>query len=164
MHEHDADAPARAADGEPALGVADRRPGPGRQVVPVVPRKRRAHRGPHERSSSRFTGMTRPMAWTDDRDAPDRPAVQVEQAPLDHLLGPECDVGDRPVGVGVELDPAGAIARRRSRRRRHDDAGPTWCAGRRAGTGPSRRSAPGRSRMGSSSHTRLPRPGCLIAA
>ena len=45
-----------------------------------------------------------------DLDALDRPAFHVEQPPLDHLLGPERDVGIGLVGVGVELDPAGAVA------------------------------------------------------
>ena len=38
--------------------------------------------------------------------------LKVEQPPLDHLLGPERDVGGGLIGVGVELDPADAVARR----------------------------------------------------
>ena len=44
-------------------------------------------------------------------------ALQVEQPPVDHLLGPKRDVGGGLVGVGVErVDPAGAITRRQGDR------------------------------------------------
>ena len=112
--ELDAEVPAGAADGEPALGVAERRPGPGRQVVAVerregrpleirYPRGRPVHEDPRDDAAH---GLDRHL------DVADRPAIHVEQPPLDHLLGPERDVGGRPVGVGIELDPAGAVAGR----------------------------------------------------
>ena len=62
-------------------------------------------------------------------DIPDRPAVHVEQPPLDHLLGSERDVGGRLVGVGIELDPAGAVAGR------HRDGAEPVMPGRRGALG-----------------------------
>ena len=48
-----------------------------------------------------------------DCDALGRTSIYVEQASPDHLLGSECDVNVGPVGIGVELDPAGTIAWRK---------------------------------------------------
>ncbi len=45
-------------------------------------------------------------------DIADRPAAQVEQPPLDDLLWPEHDVGGRLIGIGIQLDPADAVAGR----------------------------------------------------
>ena len=45
-----------------------------------------------------------------DRDIRGGPALQVEEAALDHLLGSERDIGVGLVGVGVELDPADPIS------------------------------------------------------
>ena len=47
-----------------------------------------------------------------DPDIRDGPALHVEQPPVDHLLGPERDLGGGLIVVGVELDPADAIAGR----------------------------------------------------
>ena len=47
-----------------------------------------------------------------DRDIRDGPALHVEQPPVDHLLRPERDLGGGLIVVGVELDPADAIAGR----------------------------------------------------
>ncbi len=47
-----------------------------------------------------------------DRDTLHGPALEIEQAPLDHLFGSECDVGGGLIGVEVEIDPAGTIAGR----------------------------------------------------
>ena len=41
-------------------------------------------------------------------------ALEVEETPVDRLFGPERDIGRGHVGIGDELDPAGAI---------------TWCQG-----------------------------------
>ena len=89
-----------------------------------------------------------PMLSTETVDALGGPALQVEQPPLDHLLGPERDVGGGLVGVGVELDPAGAVARRERDGAELDNAATTRCEAHRAGTGPSRRCPPGRSPTG----------------
>ena len=47
-----------------------------------------------------------------DLDVPGGPALQVDQPAVDHLLGPERDVGGGLLGVGIELGPADAVARR----------------------------------------------------
>ena len=44
-----------------------------------------------------------------DRHALGRPALEVEQSSLDHLLGANGEVRDRLLGVGVKLDPCGTV-------------------------------------------------------
>ena len=107
---------------------------------------------------ARFAGTSRPIVWTTDRDALGRTAIHVEQAPLDHLLGSERDVNVGLVGVGVELDPAGTIARRKSDGAGLVMSGRHGAHGHQSETGPSRRYVPGRSPMVSSSHTRRRAP------
>ena len=85
----------------------DRRLGPGRQDVCWDSTKTTGPSMLSRRWLGRFAGTSRPIVWTMTVDALDRPAIHVEQATLDDLLGSECDVNVGPVGVGVELDPAG---------------------------------------------------------
>ena len=113
---------------------------------------------------ARFAGTSRPIVWTLTVTPWAGRPIHVEQAPLDYLLGSECDVNVGPVGIGVELDPAGTIARRNSDGADIDDGGMTRCAGRRSGTGPSRRCVPGRLPMAVIFAYPSTAPGCLIAA
>ena len=71
-------------------------------------------------------------------------ALQVEQPPVDHLLGPKRDLGGGLIGVGVELDPADAITRRQGDRAEFVVTRRRGARRRRPGTGPSRRWRPGR--------------------
>ena len=108
--------------------------------------------------------MTRPMVWTVTSTPGTGRPIHVEQATLDHLLGPECDVGDGLVGVGVELGPTGTIARRQS------DGADMMMPGRRGARGvdlePARAVAARLSdrRWDHRSREAAPLPGCLIAA
>ena len=100
-----------AAQGEAALGVGGHRPGPGRKVIDRCPRSKTT---PSKLATSPGRALRRIATDRRDRerDVRDGLALQVEQPPVDHLLGPERDVGGGLVGVGVELDPAGTIAGR----------------------------------------------------
>ena len=141
---------ADAMQGEPAVGAGGHRAGPAGQVIGMGPPECGAFEVLRERHSAPC-GRTRRMAVTDNFTSAGGLALQVEQPPLDHLLGPKRDVGGGLLGVGVELDPAGAIARRQGDGAEFDRDATTRCAGRRAGTGPSRRWSPGRSPSGSRS-------------
>ena len=80
------------------------------------------------------------------RDARNGPALEIEEASLDHLFGSERDLGVGLIVVEVEPDPARTIAGRRA-------TAPTasWCDDdvrmRRPGTGPSRPRRSRRSRL-----------------
>ena len=106
--QRDPEARAHAMQGEPAVGVGGRRLGPGRHVVPVGPPKGRA-------LGARTLGVG--VLMKDVADGPDRDldaahglARDVEEPALDHPLGLEPDLGVGPIGVGIEVDPADAIA------------------------------------------------------
>ena len=107
----DPQAAADAVQGESAVGVGRRRRGPARLIVDPAPpalgslgtladRALRAH-------PRRQRAADRP-----DRDlhARDAPALGVDQAALDDLLGLERDLGGRLILVGVEVGPAHAVA------------------------------------------------------
>ena len=105
------EAAADAMQGEPAIGVGGRRLGPGRQVVHASPPVGRTFEAAHER-------IRVPESKEDASDGRDRhrdtlggPALQVEEAPLDHLLGLQPDFGVGLIGVGVELGPADSVTR-----------------------------------------------------
>ncbi len=93
----------------------------------IVPRRRwspawatRVGRGfepPEEHSAKSSSGCPGQGSSLDpslrSRSRRPRPAGPAGQTPaLNDLLGPERDVGGRPIGVGVEVDPARAIAGR----------------------------------------------------
>ena len=86
--------------------------GPGRQIFRVT----QPHEcGAFEASSSGSPSGSRtrrPMRFDRDPDAPDGPAVDIEKTPLDHLFGSKRDVGGGLIGVGVQIDPADAVAGR----------------------------------------------------
>ncbi len=106
------EATAHAMQGEPALGVGGRRLGPGRQVVhasPPVGRTFEAATHAVQYSPSPEGGCVDP--GDRHRDALGGPALQIEEASLDHLLGLQPDFGVGLIGVGVELGPADAVAR-----------------------------------------------------
>ena len=112
-HEQDAKVAADAADGEAALGVGDRGRRPGRRCLRVSPAP---EVGTLDELGEIGVRTALGMAHALDRDADARhdPPLDVEQPPLDHLLGPERDVGGRLVGVDAQVDPAHAESRRRA--------------------------------------------------
>src|ERR1700678_1686041 len=101
--------------GEPSIGVGGRRLGPGGPVVHASPPVARTF----EAEALRIRGLRAPYEdayGPGDRhsDALSGPALQIEEASLDHLLRVQPDIGDRLIGVRIELSPADAVARRQS--------------------------------------------------
>ena len=53
----------------------------------------------------------RPIAFDPNLDAVNGPALYIEQTAVDDLLGSEREIGIGLIGVGVEVNPTGSIAR-----------------------------------------------------
>ena len=109
------EAAAHAMNREPSVGIGGRRLGPGRPVVHASPPVERTF----EANALRIRGLRTPNEDTygpgdRHRDALSGPALQIEEASLDHLLRVEPDIGDGLIGVGIELGPADTVARRQS--------------------------------------------------
>ena len=86
----------------------------GKSLASLSPRRIDDHRTELDDSSAGARAAIASNRRDRDRDARDGPALHVEQSPVDHLLRPERDVGGGLIVVGVELDPAGAVAGRRA--------------------------------------------------